>query len=640
MKCTGPAGTGKTETVKDLAKAMARQCIVFNCSDSLDYLAMAKFFKGLASSGSWSCFDEFNRINLEVLSVIAQQILTIQLAIREDKERFWFEGVDLPLIPTCSVFITMNPGYAGRSELPDNLKALFRSVAMMVPDYALIAEIMLYSYGYSEARALSKKLVSSLRLSSEQLSSQYHYDFGMRNVKSILVAAGNLKRQFMDEQEDLLVLRAINDCNVSKFTSEDIPLFTGITKDLFPGVVLPVPDYKILLKHLHEACDKFNLQKTDMFISRCLQLYETSCVRHGFMVVGNACAGKSSNIKVLTTAITSMSKTGEIVGDGEKLDPIYCYEINPKAQDMNRLYGAFDEATHEWANGILAQTVRDCAADRTSDKKWIVFDGPVDTLWIENMNTVLDDNKKLCLASGEIIKLSESMSIVFEVDDLSVASPATISRVGMVFMEPEQLGWRPIVRSWLNLLPDAYDSDCTEKFMSLFESIFEPSANFVLGIEPVDKKNDDAETDKTGDNEEENKPVAGIKQIVCLTMECFIANLLKMLNSLLKEFENEEKINPTIWTHVEALWLFSLIWSVGGSTNGEGRVKFSKFLADLLKNIKLGIDFPGIKDPDDTKAKVYDYVFSVEKKKFSFFNSLKSQLCISYYATFDICVHI
>ncbi|KZC03876.1 Dynein heavy chain 1, axonemal [Dufourea novaeangliae] len=573
----GPAGTGKTETTKDLGKAFAIQCVVFNCSDQLDFMSMGKFFKGLASSGAWACFDEFNRIDIEVLSVIAQQIMTIQQAQQMRVETFVFEGEEIVLKPSCAVFITMNPGYAGRTELPDNLKALFRPVAMMVPDYALIAEISLFSYGFTEAKALAAKITTTFKLSSEQLSTQAstkfkhsdHYDFGMRAVKTVIAVAGNLKREQKDLNEQQICLRALRDVNVPKFLKDDLTLFNGIVSDLFPRLEEKQVDYGVLDAEIRAAIVRMGLEQIDEFVKKVIQLYETTVVRHGLMLVGPTGSAKTKCYQVLKEACTKLK--GQPQPSGKPFTPVYTFVLNPKSITMGQLYGEYDLNTREWTDGIFSTLLRHGIAADDINKRWYIFDGPVDALWIENMNTVLDDNKKLCLTSGEIMKILPSMTMMFEVADLRVASPATVSRCGMVYLEPEGLGLDPIINCWLKSLP--------RNMSSHVEKIAELTGHYLLpGLKFLRK---------------------GLREIVS-TVDCgMVQSYINMMNFRIGPMAGREG-KPPPQAAFQALipdllspWTaFAAVWSLGASSDYNSRRMFSEWIRNVQKTRRHATPFP------------------------------------------------
>ncbi|KAF2987534.1 hypothetical protein EK904_013207 [Melospiza melodia maxima] len=532
----GPAGTGKTETTKDLAKALGLLCIVTNCGEGMDYKAMGKIFSGLAQSGAWGCFDEFNRIDASVLSVISSQIQTIRNALMNGWKRFQFEGQEISLDSRIGIFITMNPGYAGRTELPESVKALFRPVVVIVPDLQQICEIMLFSEGFLTAKVLAKKMTVLYKLAREQLSKQHHYDFGLRALKSVLVMAGELKRGSADLDEDVVLMRALRDMNLPKFVFEDVPLFLGLISDLFPGLDCPRVRYPDLNDAVEQVLEERGYIVLPDQVDKVIQMYETMLTRHTTMVVGPTGGGKTVVIKTLCQA---QNKLGLVT----KL-----YTLNPKAMSVIELYGILDPVSRDWTDGVLSNIFRDI--NRPTEKKerrYILFDGDVDALWVENMNSVMDDNKLLTLANGERIRLQAHCALLFEVGDLQYASPATVSRCGMVFVDPKNLRYEPYWQKWVK------KRENEEEKVEL-DNLFQKYVPYLI----------DMIIEGIVNGKQERK----LKTIIPQTDLNMIVQLTVMLDVLLEQPEN-----PNV---LECFFLEALYCSLGASLLDAGRIKFDE----------------------------------------------------------------
>jgi len=503
----------------------------------------------------------------------------------------------------------MNPGYAGRTELPDNLKSLFRPVAMMIPDYRLIAEIILFSEGFTSASLLSNKMTQLYKLSSEQLSKQSHYDFGMRAVKSVLVMAGQLKRLYSNEDEDITLIKALRDSNVPKFLAQDVPLFMGIIKDLFPSVLLPVNNYPDLERAIDQQMSVLHLTKTDKVVIKIIQLLETMKVRHGIMLVGSTGTGKTSTYTVLKNCLFQLFKEGL---QDYWYKPVQFFKLNPKSISMNELYGYVNVLTNEWNDGIVAKIVRDAVAEVTQDKRWLLFDGPVDAIWIENLNTVLDDNKMLCLSNGQRIKLPQTFTMMFEVNDLLVASPATVSRCGMVFLDNDQLGWEPLFETWTYHFRNAHVYGNTEP---LKEPNTEPR------VSPAFQKILNDWLERVRELIKQNLPYVRqqCKEVIASVDGNLITTCCNMINTFFGQLlyktggieKLEKQSDEDLKLRLNMVMIFSFICSIGGNLHdaatNNSRVRFSQYIRSKIMKYFSSFPFEG---------DVYDYYIDFESKQF------------------------
>ncbi|RLN86865.1 hypothetical protein BBJ28_00018703, partial [Nothophytophthora sp. Chile5] len=468
----GPAGTGKTESVKALGGQFGRQVLVFNCDEGIDFQSMGRIFLGLVKCGAWGCFDEFNRLKEDQLSAISQQIQVIQDAIKDKTRSIQLLNRAVDVDFNAGIFVTLNPagkGYGGRSKLPDNLKALFRPVAMGRPDNNLIAEVILYSEGFSEAKDIASKVVSLYTLSGQLLSRQQHYDWGLRALKAVLNTAGKLLQAAKKElatkeksgdaekqetptrltsaQETELLIKAVRINTLSKLTFVDSTRFLALIGDVFPGVESADLSGGALGDAIREVMTSkpFFLQTDELQVRKMLQLKESLDQRMGCVVVGPSGSGKSTVWQVLQQALVRCGQQ------------VKTHVMNPKSMPRERLLGRMDLDTREWEDGVLTAAARQVVKEPEHVRSWIICDGDVDPEWIESLNSVLDDNHLLTLPNGERINFGANVNFVFETHDLRFASPATISRMGMIFLSDEDMTVSRLVSKWLLTLPPATD---------------------------------------------------------------------------------------------------------------------------------------------------------------------------------------
>lgn len=425
----GPAGTGKTESIKALGYNLGRMVFVFCCDESFDYESVSRILIGISCIGAWGCFDEFNRLGDQMLSAVSTQIEKIETSLNDiNIDTVELLGKSINVSKDTGIFITNNPTYEGRTTLPDNLKNKYITFNMNKPDSELIADVIFSTQGFHNGKELALKIVQIYDLLLKTCSKQLHYDFGLRSIKSVLITCGKLKRRLLAENANFdefqIFVQGLYNVVLPKLIEDDQDIFTSTVQKFLPNINQMETDVDITLS-LKQVAKESGLKSSDIWIQKCHQVFEIQALHTGFMLVGKAGTGK-------TTLFRNLIKTIQQVSDKENL----VFTLDPKVIGKDAMYGTIDYSTREWSDGIFTSIIRRSIESTKGENKkniWIVMDGDIEPDWVENLNSVLDDNTSLTLPNGERLDIPKNVKIMFEVDSLRHATPATVSRCGIVW---------------------------------------------------------------------------------------------------------------------------------------------------------------------------------------------------------------
>lgn len=335
-------------------------------------------------------------------------------------------------------------------------------------------------------------------------------------------------------------MRALRDFNLPKIVSEDRQIFLDLIRDLFPKMECESKQDPNLRGALEKMIRQEKLQAEEGFILKCIQLSEILEVRHSMFMIGKAGTGKTTIWKVLAQTMSAM-------GYETQTEP-----INPKAVTSNELFGCLTK-TKEWKDGVLSTVMRNMSKNEgpyraSAVNKWIVLDGDVDPDWIESLNTVMDDNKVLTLVSNERIPLSNAMRLILEVSNLREATPATVSRGGVLFVNDGDVGWKPFTDSWLEKFKHSDENARSVFYLAFTQYLSETNLDEIHSKESI-------------------CPMVDMAYIhaLCMIIDALYDDLYskKETHEFMKSLKADGK-DDDIKTIYEAFFIFAMMWAVGG----------------------------------------------------------------------------
>ena len=444
----------------------------FDCTNTVTCRDMGSAISGLAQLGSWGLFRHLDRLSVDVLSVTASQLRSVFEAIRrnlvpENREeefqiapegrpgvpvaRFSFPGHDIKtsrtiqLVPTVNVFVTMNSSLSSCLKLPENLKTMFRPCSIMCPDTNIMCEYLLSANGFQHAKRLASKISFVFKSSSELVSRRSHYNWSVRGVARLVDKICELRDRSQEEKEEEsendLVLRALQTFREASMQDCDMSEFNRLVNDMFGEINNKSHSIN---KNLREIASKSlkseNLEQDEEFLNKVCSLSELLRAQHSVIVLGPPASGKTEIWRCLARCHGKQSCVVET--------------ISPKTMSHEELYGKTCERSGKWKDGAISHVLRSMSCctngyDAKQTQKWVVMDGNLDESWMSAMYSATGQDAELrLLESNERVSITNSMKIIFETDTLTHASPAIVSRSGVLYINEGDVGHEPFVTSW------------------------------------------------------------------------------------------------------------------------------------------------------------------------------------------------